>query len=641
MQGIDNVPLRDLLTLTQSFPTITLREINVFITLVSRLKHDILLTQPASMTGVPVHLPLSVKIFLENACSLNRTCVESCWSLLKDYIWNGKQTVDAVDLFRKFGHLHGYTIESLYPPLKDHRCTAPACTRTGRGKAMKKYETRHAVLYTLDRGALPVYSNHLYCEACQINYHHGFRVEKGRRIYYDGMPEIIQAGEHQFFERKVIQMWITLMLVSWTSATNCARMYNLTLSTMPLPGDWKFGSTVTTEQVWDAFTILALLEDCATREKTLNVPHDGPQKDRFTFAVRERNHRFRQFSQPESRHRCKKCTRIFFGSGTEDSYRVWVVVIDGVTVGHPCCGVHNCQEPLSNNRHRFCPKDSHLGSICAIVGCSRMVQTGSLACPELEHQQIEALHRERGQAQFQLRERLQRARVAHPNDSIATEISTQDIEPVEEEVFEVDKQGAVRPVEEMGTNARGVRVPQKRKIRAQFGRKRTHNEQIIVAPCGMIIARETFYGAEGVGSVIEMIERTFHEDIKPNHIFFDNNCTLAKMVHDNEFFDDIGLTVDVFHFKSKHSENDTFCQLNCNPEAFEELKGDGGKGWYFNSSIAEQTNVWLGGYHSICREMLVERYNFFLDEMIMRRNRVTKDRLEKAGHSPQHWARGQ
>ena len=39
------------------------------------------------------------------------------------------------------------------------------------------------------------------------------------------------------------------------------------------------------------------------------------------------------------------------------------------------------------------------------------------------------------------------------------------------------------------------------KVRAQFGRRRTHNEQIIVAPCGVIIARATFYGAEAVSSV--------------------------------------------------------------------------------------------------------------------------------------------
>jgi osmotically-inducible protein OsmY len=29
--------------------------------------------------------------------------------------------------------------------------------------------------------------------------------------------------------------------------------------------------------------------------------------------------------------------------------RISVVVIDGVTVGHPCCTTFNCKEPLENN----------------------------------------------------------------------------------------------------------------------------------------------------------------------------------------------------------------------------------------------------------------------------------------------------
>lgn len=78
--------------------------------------------------------------------------------------------------------------------------------------------------------------------------------------------------------------------------------------------------------------------------------------------------------------------------------------------------------------------------------------------------------------------------------------------------------------------------------------------------------------------------------VKPNHIFFDNNCTLAKLAMGDPFFDNIGLSVDVFHFKCKHSQTDTFCQENCNPEAFPELHSDDGKGWRFNSSVAEQTN---------------------------------------------------
>jgi hypothetical protein len=135
----------------------------------------------------------------------------------------------------------------------------------------------------------------------------------------------------------------------------------------------------------------------------------------------------------------------------------------------------------------------------------------------------------------------------------------------------------------------------------------------------------------------EMIKRTFRDNIKPDHIFFDNNCSVAKMVKDDPFFRDIGLTVDVFHFKSKHSETDTFCQANCNPVAFPELAGEDGKGFYFNSSIAEQTNVWIGGFHSICREMHVDKYNFFLDQMFLLKNEATLEKLEKEGHEPSTW----
>ena len=48
----------------------------------------------------------------------------------------------------------------------------------------------------------------------------------------------------------------------------------------------------------------------------------------------------------------------------------------------------------------------------------------------------------------------------------------------------------------------------KNKIHARFGRMWTHNEQILVAPCGVIIARETFYNAESIPTVV--VCTTFH-----------------------------------------------------------------------------------------------------------------------------------
>lgn len=128
-----------------------------------------------------------------------------------------------------------------------------------------------------------------------------------------------------------------------------------------------------------------------------------------------------------------------------------------------------------------------------------------------------------------------------------------------------------------------------------------------------------------------MIKRCYRTRRMPNHIIFDNNCSLAKHIKDDPDFENVGLAVDVFHFECKHSESDIFCQQNCNPYSFPELRSADGKGWFFNTSIAEQTNVWLGGYHSICREMTAVKYEFFLDEMIRMRNCATRDLLERRG----------
>jgi len=93
------------------------------------------------------------------------------------------------------------------------------------------------------------------------------------------------------------------------------------------------------------------------------------------------------------------------------------------------------------------------------------------------------------------------------------------------------------------------------------------------------------------------------------------------------------MPVDVFHFKSKHKETDEFCQKHCNPALWKVLADENGN-WVFNSSIAEQVNVWLGGYLAIVRDMLPHRYDFFLDEMIKRRNEFVVEKLKKSGHIP-------
>ncbi|KIJ19463.1 hypothetical protein PAXINDRAFT_161114 [Paxillus involutus ATCC 200175] len=111
---------------------------------------------------------------------------------------------------------------------------------------------------------------------------------------------------------------------------------------------------------------------------------------------------------------------------------------------------------------------------------------------------------------------------------------------------------------------------------------------------------------------------------KPEHLIYDSNCNVLWEVQSRHilFFKGMGMCVDAFHHQMKHKVGDTFCREWCNMRVYPELLDDDGH-FYFNSSIAEQTNVWFGGFHNICQEMTPIKYDFFLDEMIIRHNCVT------------------
>lgn len=173
--------------------------------------------------------------------------------------------------------------------------------------------------------------------------------------------------------------------------------------------------------------------------------------------------------------------------------------------------------------------------------------------------------------------------------------------------------------------------------------------------CGVMIAHTSFYNAEAVSNVLvrlyypaqfSILNHTlqmFIEKVmsipgarKPDHIIYDSCCLAKQQAQSNAWFSDIGMCVDPWHLETKHKKTHEYCRINCNPKDYPELLTDDGK-WFFNTSIAEQLNVWLGGFNSICREMLPVKYNFFLDEMIRLRNVLIIDHLRETGQEPRHW----
>jgi len=166
------------------------------------------------------------------------------------------------------------------------------------------------------------------------------------------------------------------------------------------------------------------------------------------------------------------------------SVKIQAVVCDGDTLGHPCCAVHDCKLPLVTHRQRFCYQHRHLDLQCSVIGCSAQCAKERRTCGDTQHQALEDAYFRKGKAIFVLRDRLKKAGVSVPADTL-------DVPPEDDDEVLVETDLACAGKPEEGN----------RKLRAYFGRRRTHNEQLIMRPCGVILSRATFFGSEAVSAV--------------------------------------------------------------------------------------------------------------------------------------------
>jgi hypothetical protein len=130
-------------------------------------------------------------------------------------------------------------------------------------------------------------------------------------------------------------------------------------------------------------------------------------------------------------------------------------------------------------------------------------------CNDSTNQAIEKAYMQHSQACFQLQEHLRHAYVAMPMNSDANDVAIADLEaddPLEEE-FNV-------PVVGEGS-AEMTKLTKSKKLHGKFGCNRTHNEQLIIVPCGMILTHEMFYGVEGVTSVV--VRQMLHSQLETNY----------------------------------------------------------------------------------------------------------------------------
>ena len=67
------------------------------------------------------------------------------------------------------------------------------------------------------------------------------------------------------------------------------------------------------------------------------------------------------------------------------------VVTDGITIGHPCCGEHNCKVPLKSQHDHYCPEHQAMGykRHCAVTGCTQDAEGHHQTCDTPEHRALE------------------------------------------------------------------------------------------------------------------------------------------------------------------------------------------------------------------------------------------------------------
>lgn len=96
---------------------------------------------------------------------------------------------------------------------------------------------------------------------------------------------------------------------------------------------------------------------------------------------------------------------------------------------------------------------------------------------------------------MQLRARLKKAYANLDNQSQSTPLG------LSGDNIDVEEEDIAVLVEATSGACDGKSAAGNRTVKAYFGRRRTHNEQLIVRTCGVVLSRATMYGSEAISGV--------------------------------------------------------------------------------------------------------------------------------------------
>ncbi|KAK7001157.1 hypothetical protein R3P38DRAFT_3612695 [Favolaschia claudopus] len=389
----------------------------------------------------------------------NLDLVQTCWAAFKEIIWNHPEvqpTEEEIKEYNDAALCRGTSFAHLLPPVRvcqDSYC--PNYRDSEDIMTLKEPLSHKATMHTLRNGAPPVYSTSLYCRGCHRRYYPNYHV-----------------AQHFYIESPLLELFANGMVFGWLSSSNWARIYNIALarteshvlnnkivfasqvqsSTRPNPDGWNLDMRA--EDVLNGFFLYSLLLEKAERRSIL--------KGRLGPALAERNKAMEGIGQEAYPHAC-------------DLLKIQTAHCDGDTIGHRCCKAHDCKTPLASNLQHFCPGHQDRKLKCAVIDCDADSAKNHRTCADPAHRALETAYFTRV-----------------PADSMPD--ITGDNDDDDEVIIEHGRDGPVQ------VGCDGKPEGGNRRLRAYFGSRRTHNEQLIMRSCGDF-AKATFPSPESENAI--------------------------------------------------------------------------------------------------------------------------------------------
>lgn len=134
--------------------------------------------------------------------------------------------------------------------------------------------------------------------------------------------------------------------------------------------------------------------------------------------------------------------------------------------------------------------------------CSAPAQPGFQTCSYSSHWELERYQNEKRKAFFQLKQWLQKSNTAHMSNSMGWSA-------------DVDDKDEIELTQDTQKSDLGNQQP-----KGCFGCWKTHNEQLIVACCGVITVHGTMFSAESISGIKVSVDDDFKR-------FYTHDCVLG------------------------------------------------------------------------------------------------------------------